>query len=325
MKTERIYSMWAKVAIAASCVFATVMVDAGLGSVGVAAPKVISVIRKFMSGTKMPIRKIINGADAVKDGKKLYRAIDLVDDSIGLGKGLLGKLADGVSDDVVEECATLVRSRGVGVNVIRDKIQAITKSVKLSQGERDLLENDAYLRILQRAGRISAEEADDAFRLLKGTEDFPKFLSHCCSKNKTVTGSIYEFRQALAFRKRGFDVALDLHYAVGAKSGRPDLDLLVKKGKSLFLIETKHFTSPMMWNETIGNPGMVPEVLKKSDRLLNLKAYLNSEFGESLNIKPIFTFLNEPPPDLARQLIKRETPYFVGEAEKLAEILSALH
>ena len=316
MKIERIYFRWARVAIAATCMFATVMVDAGGVSAGVKAPKMVSAISK-----KIPVRKIIiDGAKAIdKNGKKIYRAIDIADDSIGIGKGMLGKLADGVTDDVIKDCAEYIGKNEAGENV-RQVLEKVVKR-SMTAKERNLLLNDAYLRVAQRAGRITAEEADDAFRLLKDTEGLDKLIRSCYANNKSVTGALYEFRQALAFQKKGFNViGLDLKYAYpdGITSRRPDVDLLLKKGNSLFLVECKHYTDPKWW-ETAPTT-----ILKKYDGLLNLKAYLNSEYGESLNIKPFFAFLNDPPPDLAKQLAEKGVHYLVGNAEELAERLSAL-
>ena len=316
MKTERIYSMWAKVAIAASCVFATALVDAGLESVGVKAPKVISVIRKFMNGTKAPIRKIINGADAVKDGKKLYRAIDLADNSIGIGKGMLGKLADGVSDDVVEKCVKLVKeNKGVKGELSRILEEAVVKSANLKGAVRDVFLSDAYLRIAQKAGRISMEEADDAFRLLKNTEGLHVAARRLCSASKPdYVGHLYELRQAIAFQKKRFEVlGLDIIYADGVKGSPLDLDMLMRKGKQVFLVESKHSGS------------VNPEVIRTdAGSLIKLKAFLKAELGDSAEITPIFTFGRKPTPDIIKKLEDKGVDYLVGTAEELAEILSAL-
>ena len=317
MKTEKLYFKWARVAIAVSCVFATVMVDAGLVSAGVKAPKVVSIIRKFMNRTKMPIRKIIDGAKAIdKNGKKIYRAIDLVDNSIGIGKGMLGKLADGVADDVIEKCVKIVKAnKGVTGELSKILEEATMKSANLKGAVRDLVLSDAYLRIAQKTGRISMEEADEAFRLLKNTEGLHVSARRLCSASKPdFVGHLYELRQAITFQKKGFEVlGLDIIYADGVKGSPLDLDMLMRKGKRVFLIESKH------------SGAVKPAVIRTdADSLINLKVFLNAELGDSAKITPIFTFGGKPTPDIIKQLEDKGVDYLVGEAKELAEILSAL-
>ena len=294
-----------------------------LGAVSPAfAPKALEAIRNCIRLEK--IRKtgeiVVDGAKALKNGEKVYRAVDLAKDSVHIGEGMLGKLADGVADDVVKECAKRIRERiGGGGKFIDD---VIPKS--MDGKARNLLLSDAYLRSLKEAGKLSAEEADEAFRLLKDTEGLSGLVRKCCSANKTVTGSHYELRQALAFRKKGFDViGVGIKYSDGIKSRPPDLDILVRKGKDLFLVESKHYTDSNIWREKPSK--MVDYISKTADGLSNLKAFLNSELGGTLNARPIFTFVKEPPADVRENLLKKGIPCFVGKAEDIAELLAVIH
>lgn len=294
----------------------SMVVDAG----PVAAVKVVSAIRKSSALIKAGKKadRIIDGANAVRKGRKVYRAIDIAQDSVRLGKGMLGKLADGVADDVVEECAKLVRSGKAGsLDEIGAILGKIFKNPSLTAKERDLLLNDAYLRIAQKAGRISAEEADDAFRLLKDADGLHALVRKCCTMNvNQAAGHLYELKQAVAFEKNGFKVVgLGIKYSDGIKSAQTDLDLLVRKGNRLFLVESKHYTS---------GTG-IPDVIRAdADSLINLKAFLGTELGGSAKITPIFTFVTEPSPLLAKQLEMKGISYLVGESSEVVEALSAI-
>jgi len=305
------------IALAAFCMFVPAAADAGPAS----AVKVVSAVRKAAAIAKAGKKAdtVIDGAKAVKNGKKIYRAADLAKDSVRLGKGMLGKLADGVADDVVEECAKLVKSGKPGsLDDVGAILGRLLSNPNLTARERDILLNDAYIRIAQKAGRLSVGEADDAFRLLKDCEGLHTLVRKCCSMNvNQAAGHLYELKQAIAFKKNGFDViGLGIKYSDGLKSAPTDLDLLVRKGKRLFLVESKHYTSGFG----------APDVIRAdADSLINLKAALGAELGGSSNITPIFTFVSEPTPLLAKQLKLKGIPYLVGESDELVEALAAIY
>ena len=111
-------------------------------------------------------------------------------------------------------------------------------------------------------------------------------------------------------------IGIGIKYSDGIKSAQTDLDLLVRKGNRVFLVESKHYTSGFG----------APDVIRAdADSLINLKAYLGTELGGSSNITPIFTFVAEPKPLLAKQLQMKGIPYFVGESEDLVEALAAIY
>lgn len=314
---EKIRARILSVVLATICTVVSTTVDAGPAS----AAKVATAVRKAASIVKAgnKAETIIDGAKAVKNGKKIYRAADLAKDTVRLGKGMLGKLTDGVADDIIEQCAKLVKSEKPGaLNEIGSILGKIFSNPNLTVRERELLLNDAWLRIAQKAGQISAEEADDAFRLLKDCEGLHALVRKCCSMNvNQAAGHLYEFRQAVAFQKKGFNViGVGVKYSDGLKSAPTDLDLLVQKGNRIFLVESKHYTSGFG----------APDVIRAdAESLVNLKAFLGTEFGGSSNITPIFTFVAEPNPLLAKQLQAKGIPYFVGNSNELVETLAAIY
>lgn len=310
-----------RTALMAFCIVAPMC----LGAVSPAsASKVVEVIRNFIRFEK--IRKtgmVIDGTKALKNGEKVYRAADVAKEAVRVGKGMLGKMADSVADDVIKECTEYVGKKDGVIEI--DKILKKAVNASMTAKERSLLLNDAWLRIARKAEKITtitAKDADDAFQLLKDTEQLHVLVRKCCYATTTRTGFQFEFRQALAFRKKGFDViGVSINYSV--KSGQSDLDLLVKKGKDLFLVESKHYTGAQIW-EPKPKPNAVT-ILEKADGLLNLKEFLNSEFGGTFNVKPIFTFLKNPPADVRENLLKKGIPCLVGEADELAELLAVMY
>ena len=306
-----------RIALTAICMAVATTADAGPA----AAAKVATAVRNAAAIAKAgkKAETIIDGAKALKDGKKIYRAADIAKDAVRIGKGMLGKLTDGVADDVVEECVKLIKSGKPGaLGEVRLILGKVFKNPNLTARERDLLLNDAYLRIAQKAGRISAQEADDAFRLLKDSEGLHALVRKCCTMNMNqAAGHLYEFRQAVAFQKKGFNViGIGIKYSDGLKSAPTDLDLLVQKGNRIFLVESKHYTTGFG----------APDVIRAdADSLVNLKAFLGTELGGSKNITPIFTFVAEPKPLLAKQLQMKGIPYLVGESEELVEALAAIN
>ena len=307
-----------RIALTAICMAVATTADAGPA----AAAKVATAVRNAAAIAKAGKKAetiIIDGAKAVKNGKKIYRAADIVKDSVRIGKGMLGKLTDGVADDVVEECVKLVKSGKPGVlDEVGSILGKVFKNPNLTARERDLLLNDAYLRIAQKAGRISAQEADDAFRLLKDSEGLHALVRKCCTMNMNqAAGHLYEFRQAVAFQKNGFNViGIGIKYSDGLKSAPTDLDLLVQQGNRIFLVESKHYTTGFG----------APDVIRAdADSLVNLKAFLGTELGGYKNITPIFTFVAQPKPLLTKQLQTKGIQYLVGESEELVEALAAIN
>ncbi len=95
-----------------------------------------------------------------------------------------------------------------------------------------------------------------------------------------------------------------------------DLDLLMQKGRRIFLVESKHYTTGM------GDPIVIRS---DADSLLQLRHYLESTFGSAVDVKPIFTFVSEPSTLLSKQLEHKGVQYLVGDAEYVAQVLSALN
>lgn len=300
------------------CCFIVVDVNAGPASAG----KIIFAIRKaptlIKSGNKAD--NIIDGAKAIKQGKKLYSSADFANDSVKIGKGMLGKLSDCVPENVIDECADIVKSGKQGnLGDVGQILNKMFNNPNLSQRQRELMLSDAYLRIAKKAGKLSDTEADEVFQLLNHVEGLSTQIRKICSPNVNQSaGHLYELKQALAFRKNGFEVlGICLKYDDGIKSAATDLDLLVQKGNKVFLIESKHYTST--WSTA-------SDVIRAdADSLLNLQASLHSELDKSIDVVPIFTFVQEPTKLLAMQLENKGIRYLVGEGEKVVEILSAMY
>ncbi len=304
--------------IAAACCLAASLAYAGPAT----AVKVVEAARraaKMARVAKAGDRLLIDGSKAIKNGKKIYRAADLAKDSVRIGKGMLGKLVDGIEDDILEEMAKQLKSMKPGsLEEVGKTLGKILNNPGLTPKARDLILNDAYLRLAQKVGRISAEEADDAFRLLKDADGLHALVRKCCSMNPSqAAGHLFEFRQALSFEKKGFNVlGVGIKYSDGLKAAQTDLDLLVRKGDRLFLVESKHYTTGLG----------APDVIRAdADSLINLKAFLGTELGGSTKITPIFTFVSEPSKLLAKQLQAKGIPYFVGESDELVAALAALY
>lgn len=305
-----------RIALIAFCITIFIPIYAG----SALADMVVSAVRRadtLANMEELP-KSIIDGKNAIKNGRKMFYSADIAQDSIQIGKAMLGKLADSVDDDVIEVCAKFVKSGRQSLDDVGAIIGEIFKRQKLAARERALLLNDAYLRIAQKAGRITAEDADDAFRLLKDSEGLHALVRKCCTKNvNQAAGHLYEFQQAVAFARKGFKVVgVGLKYFDGIKSAKTDLDLLVKKGNRIFLIESKHYT--------FGTG--IPDVIRAdADSLIKLKDCLGRELGGSASITPLFTFVVEPRPLLAKQLQMKGIPYFVGESEDVVAALSATY
>jgi hypothetical protein len=313
MKNKIIGSM----VLIAICMIGATTVNAGAAS----ASKVVTAVRKAVTIVNVgkKAETVIDGAKAVKNGKKIYRAADFAKDAVRIGKGMIGKLSDGIADDIVDECAKLINTgKPGGLDEIGKILAKRYNNPLLTAREREILLNDAYLRIAKKAGRITAEEADDAFRLLNDCDGLHSLVRKCCTMNvNQAAGHLYEFKQAVAFQKKGFNViGIGIKYSDGLKSAPTDLDLLVKKGNRIFLVESKHYTTGF------GSPDVIRA---DADSLVNLKAFLGTELGGSSNITPIFTFVAEPRPLLAKQLQMKGIPYFVGESGDLVDALAAIY
>ncbi len=151
-----------------------------------AAVKVVEAVRGAAKVAKAAkkIDRVVDGASAVRRGRKVYRAFDVLADGVKLGKGMLGKLADSVPDDVIKECVRIIRVKGPGsLDDVGKVLGKYFANPKMTDLERNILLNDAFLRIARDVGRITATEADDAFRLLRDTRGVHALVRKCCSSN----------------------------------------------------------------------------------------------------------------------------------------------
>ena len=278
------------------------------------ADDIVRLLAKAPKGAKAA-DKVIDGAKAVKKGKKLYKAGDVAADVLKYGKGMLGKLADGLADDVVEQCAKLVKE-----GAYMDDIAAIiTKAVqerKLTDAAADIFLDDAFLRIAAKAGRITMEEADDAFHLLKGTPGLHALLRKCCSMNVAQhSGHLAEFRQALALKKKGFDiVGIGMKYHDPLKAADTDLDLLIRKGKKIFVLESKKYEAGYLKADMIN--GDAQSIRALSD-------YING-LNQGLEATPVLTINYEPSQLILKLLEQKGVKYVVGDEAEIAERLAAI-
>lgn len=288
------------------------------------AVKVVSLAKKAATASKVAksaktADRVIDASMAVKNGKKVYAAKDLIEAGVKIGKGMLGKVANGVGDDVVEECAKVIgMNRPGGVGEVGEIIGKCISKMNLPTAERELILNDAYLRIAAKAGRLTGEEADDAFRLLRDAEGLHALIRKCCSSSPSqAAGHLFEFRQALSFQKQGFDVlGLGVKYSDGLKHAQTDLDLLIRKGNRLFLVESKHYKSAVP----------APDMIRAdADSLISLRTCLEGELGDSAKVTPVFTFVAQPGKLLGKQLEAKGIPYFVGESDDLVATMAALY
>ena len=96
--------MKARISILFCCALMSLLSFGGAASAG----KVAVLVRKAAQVLKMAKKadKVVDGAEAVKDGRKIYRALDVLADGVRIGKGMLGKLADSVSDDIIRLAET---------------------------------------------------------------------------------------------------------------------------------------------------------------------------------------------------------------------------
>ena len=273
------------------------------------ADDIVRLISKASKGAKAA-DKMIDGTKAVKKGKKLYKAADVAADTMKFGKGMLGKLADGLADD-----AKLVKD-----NAYMDEILAIISNAvqerQLTGAAADIFLDDAFLRIAAKAGRITMEEADDAFFLLKGTPGLHALLRKCCSMNVAQhSGHIAEFRQALALKKKGFDiVGLGLKYHDPMKATDTDLDILVRKGKKIFVLESKKYEVGYLKADMINGD---------AQSIRTLSDYLNS-LNQGLEATPVLTINYEPSQLIIKLLEQKGVKYVVGDEAEIAESLAAI-
>ena len=158
------------------------------------------------------------------------------------------------------------------------KVKNLIGKMKLSD---DVLE-DTFMRIAVARKKISVDEADDLFRNLRGVQGFRGNLSIISGVSDNATkGALQELRVANTAKKRGFEVLeIRKKFYDGIKKGKTDIDLLLKKGNTVFPIEVKAYGVPLKKDH----------IRRDAESLLEYAKQSNHQ-----KIIPLFIFKVEPP------------------------------
>lgn len=197
----------------------------------------------------------------------------------------LGKIDGALPDSKIVELAELsLKPKGVSL------VGKILGKKQLSQA---VLE-DTYMRILLKQGKVSATEADDLYRNLRGVDGFAATMRKISGSNPMQRyGHMNEILIADASKKYGFQVlGIGKKWDDGIKKGLTDIDVLLSKNGKVFAIEAKNYSSSTL----------IPLDKFRAD-MDTLVAFRKQS---DVPCKPIFTITNKPADEMTARILAKE-------------------
>ncbi len=212
----------------------------------------------------------------------------------------LGRLPGAIPTSKVDDLARMCRKPG--------GLKEVGKMLGKQKYADDVLE-DAYFRIAIKNKVLLPDEGTVMFRRLQGTEGLRPTLRKINSLSPPqVKGHLQELRIASHAKERGFDVvALGRRYDDGLKRADTDVDVLLKKGKSIFAIESKAYK------------GEVPLDMVRAD-VDSLLVYAKQNKG----VIPVFATQNKSTKAMKKIMKRKKCEFISGSPEELAILLDHL-
>jgi hypothetical protein len=215
---------------------------------------------------------------------------------MGAAVKLLGKVEHALPEEGIVKLTSQIAQSGIS------KVGQVLETAGLS---RTALE-DAYLRIAVNQSKLEKTEAEHMFHNLTGVDGFKETIRKVVGINANQTkGHLQELRIANHAKEQGLEVvSIGQKFDDGIKKQLTDMDVILKKDKNTFLIQSKHYESPSSYNPV--------KLQGDADSLLQYK-----QTSCNKDCIPVFFFTNEPPANVSALLTKTkpDVHLIVGDAE----------
>lgn len=209
---------------------------------------------------------------------------------------LLGKVEHAIPEEEVVKLTRQIAESG--------DLTKVATQLEKSGLSKTVLE-DTYLRVAVNQSKLEKSEAEQMFHNLSGVDGFKETLRKVAGVNSNqVKGHLQELRIANSAKTHGLEVvSIGQKFDDGIKKQLTDMDVILKKDKSTFLIQSKNYESASSFN-TVKLQG-------DADSLLQYKQ------ASCRDCTPVFFFTTEPPSNV-RMLLTKTKPdvqIVVGDAE----------
>ena len=224
----------------------------------------------------------------------------------------LGKCKNALPESEIRKLAGIAAEKG-GLDKVGALLGAAKIPAKYGREAGHLVLQDAYLRIAVTNGKISRATAASVLKNLHGTEGLTALLRKINSVNPAQTkGHLRELEIALKAKERGFQtVSFGQKFADGLKKADTDLDVLLRRGRVNFAIESKAYS------------GNVSSIVVKEDAQ-SLAAFC----GQVKKTVPVFCFEKEPSTTIKAYLKNHNVKCLWGSPEEISskiDLLSTLY